>query len=297
MANLANTLCLMLVLVAVSGCEKERIMKFERIEYLVGELAEAPQEFDIEATGLSRYISHTNESTPKLPEIGIYETMLSDSDIQWLTGALTNPPFASLPDHSGRIPSGSGYRFVRVFSESQAIDKKVGAEEPINPDLRKIINWLDQTIIKVAQHPKEVLRIELTQTGFNSEHMLTAIFVMSNPGVRSISCRDPQALLSASNGWLSAHLWSDQPDAKDMMSIKVKHIEVVSSVRELQGDKSVLVIPPKSSASFRIRVTVPIEESGMYFCRLSYANFAKRIADSNLIVGELLTNPVKTAVP
>lgn len=271
-------------------------MNFDRLEYLNGVMAQAPQELTIEAGGRARYVSHTNETTPDVPEIGIFEALLPAAEIQSLADLLANPPLAALPDHSGRVPSGDGYRSIRVLSGSTAVQKHLGAEEPVDAGLRRVLDRLDQLIALVLQHPRQVLRVELAQPAVDTG-ILSATMLMSSAGTEPVGFRHPSELLRASNGWLSIHIWSDRPGSRDMLTLKAARVEDLRPLKEPQVNPSVVVLPPKLSASFRLHIPLPPRRSGPHLCRVSYASFADQIATQKVIRGELLSKPVRVVVP
>ncbi len=187
------------VLAITGECHLERLMSFDKITYLSAEIPQTPQTLTIDANGQARYESHTNEATPDYPEIGIYETTLPASEVQTLSSLLNNPLFNSLPDHSGRVMSGDRWKRIRVTAGKETSEKLVGTREAVDPGMSKIIDGLDQVVVKLKSHPQQALRIELTQPTINSAWVLTATMSLSSTGVQSINCRNPLALLNATN--------------------------------------------------------------------------------------------------
>lgn len=267
----------------------EADMSFERLEYLDGVMAEAPQVLTVLASGHARYETHTNERAPDRPEIGVYETMLPAATVRALAALLLHPPFASLADHSGRIPSGDGYRFVAVTDDGETVEKKVGPDEPVGAGLRKVLDSLDRIVADVRQHPARVLRLALADPAVDADGVLRATVELSNPGPQPIAVADPAGLAAAGDGWLVLHCWADRPDADVMATVRPSSVAAPPGAA-VEGGR--LRIAPGGVLPVAVVATVGVERRRGHVCRASLASFRDAGGEPPLMRGEVLSRPV-----
>jgi hypothetical protein len=195
---------------AAPGGDQE--LGFQQIKYLVGVLAEAPNELTVSRDGHARFVLHTNETRLTTPEIGTYETPLPRADLERLTNAAARDRFAALPDHSGRIPAGDGYRMIGLDDGTSPIEKWIAPDEPVDSRLADLQRLLDGIVDYVLNYPRQVLLAEVTNIEISGTRV-TATVRFSNPGSEAVYWRAPVALMNAPDGWLSFHVWQNQPNA------------------------------------------------------------------------------------
>jgi hypothetical protein len=274
-------------------------MNFEKLEYQVGEIAEAPQLLEIEASGHARYYSHTNETTPGVPEIGIYETSLSAAEMDSLEHLLEEPPIRTLPDHSGRVRSGELYRRLRVTFDGAVVDKLVGPREPVVGDLNRVFERMEQIVTQARSHPFRVMRMDLQRPGVENGRVLTVEMTLSNRGQETVKCRNPLAWKDTSSGWFFLEIWPGPPAGADAGAVTVltpNQLEVTPG-SIVDAAAPVLVLERGASASFRVSAPLPGVHPGNYVVRLHFASTTDRIQAQTVLRGELLSKTVKVTVP
>lgn len=275
-------------------------MNFEKLEYQVGEIPEAPQLLEIEASGHARYYSHTNETTPSVPEIGIYETTLSAAEMHSLEQLLAEPPIGTLPDHSGRVRSGELYRRLRVAFDGAVVDKLVGPREPVVGDLNRVFERMEQIVTQTRSHPFRVMGVDLQRPGIeNGRRVLTVQMTLSNRGQETVKCRNPLAWKDTSSGWFFLEIWPGPPASADAGAVTVltpNQLEVIAG-STVDAAAPVLVLERGASASFRVSAPLPGVHSGNYVVRLHFASTTDRIQAQTVLRGELLSKTVKVTVP
>jgi len=263
-------------------------MKFDRIDYTVAEMAQAPQSLTLAASGAARYVSHTSAGAPGRPEIGVYEWTVPGGDLASLGASLGGAPLASIPDHMGRILSGDRYRKVSVTAGSEVTDKAVGTVEAVDPRLLALLNQLDAVAAKVAEHPREVLGIEVADVTMSADRTVQLTLTLESRGTQAVVCRSPVALVGAPDGWVALDLWPDVPVAQlragDVLRADATRVD---EAQQPPSFAAVLELPAGKSASFRVQAKLPDARPGASVVRLSLASFAPGAAGRPLLVGEV----------
>jgi hypothetical protein len=273
----------------------EHGMKFDRIEYAVAEMAQAPQSLLIAASGDARYESHRSTGTP---EIGVYEWTVPAGDLASLGGALGGVSLASLPDHMGRILAGDRFRKLTVISGSEVTEKAVGTAQPIDARLLALMNQLDALATRVAEHPRQVLGIEVADVSMGANRTVDLTLTLSSRGTQAVVCRSPVALVGAPDGWVSIQLWPNVPVAQLAAGDILRAVaNKVDDRRDPPSFAAVLELPPGGSASFRVQAKLPDAKAGASVVRVSYASFAPGASGRPLLIGEVLSKTVKIDVP
>jgi hypothetical protein len=270
-------------------------MNFQKIEYQVADLSEAPQFLEINSSGQARYRSHTNETTPNLSEIGTYETTLSRNELQAIESLLGGVPLPAVPDHTGRVLSGEHYRRLRVTVTGGVIEKLVGTRQPVDAGLQRILNGLDQVINRVRTHPRRVLRIDVGVPAMKSAEQMAITIKLSSVGTEALACADPVLLSGSDHGWLSVEAW---PSANSSALITTQPTLVeYNSPPPPNRTISILQLAPGASAEFRLLVPVAPVRGREYLVRIQYATTVDRIKDHEVIRGELFAQPTRLTVP
>ena len=299
-ANLLQLTCVIMA-VSVGSCGVEHTMKFDKIEYLISELPEAPDVLTVEANGLARYELHSNETTPEHPEIGTYQTTLSVAEIQSLEKLLDAPPFKSLPDHWGKVRSGERSRRIRVIARSEKSEKLVGSRAPVDPAMRRVIDALDQVILKVKSHPEQTLRIKLIQVTVSPGKMLTAVLSLSNSGSELLSCRNPSNMMGGTDCQLSFQAWPDKPRSdlrpEDLTIVNPTDVHPLDSSGRPSDITPFIEVAPGATISFRVHSMLVVRNTGRYVIRVFYANSAKEVSGRRVLVGQLFSETVKVNIP
>jgi hypothetical protein len=273
-------------------------MNLQKLEYLVGEIPDAPQLLEIVASGQTRYYSHTNESTPNLPEIGVYEMTLSRAEIQAIEGLLGGVTLGTVPDHRGRVRSGERYQRLRVTVAGTIIEKLVGPREPVDAGLRRILDGLEQVVARVRTHPRRVLHMNVGLPAINNTAVLAVPMTLSNAGNETLACVDPVMLGGSGYGWLSIELWSARPSSvnPDLITLHPNRVEVESPMPS-NRTISIVQLAPGAAAAFRLLVPLPPMPAGEYSVRVQYAATVDRIQDHEVLRGELFSQTVRLTVP
>lgn len=272
-------------------------MNFQRLQYQVADLSEAPQLLNIDTSGQARYDSHTNENTSNLPEIGTYETTLSRAEIQAIEGLLT--PLRGLPDHTGRVLSGERYRRLRVTVAGTMIEKLVGTRHPVDASLSRILDGLDQVIVRVRSHPRRVLRLDLGEPAMKSAELLMVPIKLSNLGTENLACADPVQLSGSEHGWLSVELspaHSPATGSADSVTVHPTSVEY-QATPPANRTISVLELGRGASAAFRLLVPLAPVHGREYVIRVQFATTVGRIKDHDVIRGEVVSQTVRLTAP
>ena len=266
-------------------------MNFDRVEYTIATMEEAPQVLVVEADGKATCESHSNMYSLADPQIGTYQTTLAQDQMEELATALNQPPFGTLPDHWGKVAPAERYQRVRVVNGSKTQEKLVTARLPIDSHLQAVLELLDQITAKVKTHPLRTLQIKITRAELKG-HSLRVAFSLSNSGSRPIIIRSPADLLNAPDGGMPVQAW---PDRKDVRADEVKHIKVNAIESELPEATGPLEIQPEASRPYDIVSEVDLEKAP-YVVRVEYRSVKKDWDGRKLLYGELFSVPMKIAV-
>ncbi len=273
-------------------------MKFDRLEYIIAESPELPDILVVEADGRAHYESHSNESTPVHPEIGIYETNLTGSEIQSLEGTLNTPLFEAIPDHWGHVRSGERFRRIRVTTGLEKKEKLVGFRAPIDPAMRRIMDALDQIVLKVRLHPYQTVLAKIEQIIIGNDKVLTAVLMLSNTGPESVRCRNPVDLNEGTYGQLLFQAWSDKPRA----DLRPEDLIIANplSPEDLRPGENALPfieIGPGAKFSFCVRFSLGLQRTGRYLIRAFFSNSTAEMGGKSALTGELFSQTVAIDLP
>jgi hypothetical protein len=272
-------------------------MQFSKLEYFNSVMEQKPDILTIDNSGLARYESHSNVETPHHPEIGIYEKNLTHDEIELVRRMLDDPPLKSIPDHWGSVLPSDRYKRIRVTFGTETLEKLIGTKEPVEPSLRALFAQLDRVVAQVHAQPQQTLHSTLTEIRASPDGVVMAELLFYNSGIHPVLCRNPVNLLAAPNGKLTIELWPDNPPgvlrAEDSVSADVKQVVTVRLPSSVQAGHEIIEIPPKESASFRVRANVRVKYAGVYVARIKYMTTAEEISGDKPIVGELFSNTVK----
>lgn len=269
----------------------ECAMNFDRVEYTIATMEEAPQVLVVEADGKATCEAHSNMYSQKDPQIGTYQTTLTPAQLQELNAALSEPPFDSVPDHWGKVAPAEYYQRIRVVSGAKTIEKLVTPRLPIDPRMQAVLKLLDQITAKVKSHPLRTLAIQITRCELKG-HSLRIVFALTNSGKDPIIIRSPVALIKASDGALEVQAW---PDRKDVRADEVKHIAVESLKSALPESAGPLEIKPEVSRPYGLVGEVDLP-AAPYVARVEYRSVKKEWDGAKLLYGELLAVPEKITV-
>jgi len=266
-------------------------MNFDRVEYTVATMEEAPQLLVVEANGKATLESHSNMYSLTDPQIGTYQTTLAQDQMEELATALNQPPFGTLPDHWGKVAPAERYQRVRVVDGSKTQEKLVTARLPIDSHLQTVLKLLDQITAKVKTHPLGTLQIKITSAELKG-HSLRVAFTLSDSGSRPILIRSPADLSKAPDGNIAIQAW---PDRKDARADEVKHIKVNAIESELPEAAGPLEIQPEASRPYNIVSEVDLERVP-YVVRVEYRSVKKDMDGRRLLYGELFSVPTRVSV-
>jgi hypothetical protein len=283
-----------------SGINGAYSMQFSKLEYLYSVMEQKPDILTIDNSGHARYESYSNVETPYHPEIGAYEKDLSRNEMELLQRMLDNPPLENTPDHWGRVRPSDHYKRIRVRFGAKTLEKLVGTREPVEPSLRALIDHLDRTVAQVRTQPQLTLRSTLSEMRASPAGVVMAKLSLFNSGTQPVLCRNPAKLLAAPDGKLAIELWPDKPpgvlQAEDSISADVGEVVTVRLPVNVPIEHEIVQIPPKESASFRIRANVQLKKVGVYMARLLYMTTAEEINGRIPLVGELYSAPMQVTV-
>lgn len=274
-------------------------MNFDKLEYLSAELEEAPETLTIKADGRALFEAHTNAHKPDHPEIGIYETTLDGGELAQLRGRLSNPPFESQGDNSGKVMPSDRYKRIRLTAGPQRIEKLYGSKGPIPPAVRDLIDYLEKMVTEVSRYPRQTLRSELSQVTINADRVLTATLTLSNNGSQPTLCRDPSSMLRASDGHLELEAWPDRVDvrAADMMTFEVKKATKQGSKGAERVASPLIEIPSQGSVAFRLEAQFPKTDAGIHHVRVNYESLVQQLEGYQLVYGQLFSRTTKASIP
>jgi|GEM_PF-2410827 len=294
---------------ACSGCMPQKSVKkdasppmdFETIEYLDSELPVAPQKLNIDRQGHARFESHTNWSSLDVPEMGVYQTTLAETELQQLAATLTTPPFQSLPDHWGKVRPGDRTQRIRVTTNGTATEKLVGSSDPIDPGLKRVLDLLSRVAVAAKQQPLQVVRLDLQQANIGQDGAtLSLTLSLTNIGTDPVAVRSPGHLVPEANGSLSITLWPNAPATQ--LKPEDQRIALVTSVRASAPPATAsaaitLELAPGASAEYIAELALPSAAPGSTNVRLTYANYVERPEQREVLVGELLSRPTLINLP
>jgi len=269
----------------------ECAMSFDRVEYTIATMEEAPQVLTVEADGKATCESHSNMYSLKDPQIGTYQMTLAPAQVQELAAALSDPPFASLPDHWGKVAPAERYQRVRVVTGPKTEEKLLTARLPIDPRMQALLKLLDQITAKVKTHPLGTLEIKVTRAELKG-HSLRVAFSLSNTGTQPIIIRSPADLAMASDGGMEVQVW---PDRKDVRADEVKHIAVESLKSALPETAGPLEIQPEVSRPYGLMGELDLAATPCVV-RVEYRSVKKEWEGAKLLYGELFAVPAKITV-
>jgi hypothetical protein len=274
-------------------------MNFDKLEYLDADLEQAPRTLTISGKGRASYESHTNAYRPDDPEIGFYETTMSQTELDSLRSRLLTPPFKDLPDHWGKVRPSERYRRIRITTAGEAIQKLAGASLAIGPGLQELFVYLDKIVIEVMRHPRQTLRSELSQVTVNAGRVLTATLTLSNSGSQPTLCRDPSSMLKASDGHLELEAWPDKADvrAADVMTFEVKRVTKQGSKGAKRAESPLVEISPQGSVAFRLEAQFPKTNAGIHHVRVKYESLVQQLEGYQLVYGQLFSRTTKASIP
>ncbi len=286
--------------VSLGCCGWGKSMKFDKIEYLITGTSTTPTVLTVEASGVARYESPTNETTPGFPEIGTYQTTLPAAEVQSLGTVLDTPPFQDLPDHWGKVRSGERSRRIRVVTGSATSEKFIGFSEAIAPTMLRVISALDQTVAKVRTHPHKTLRIQVAEVAVGPDRGLTAVLTLSNTGTMPTICRTPPGMIAGEGCQLVVQAWPDKPRSElrpgEVLFAKVAGAEAVQA-SDTSAAAPCREFAPKAPASFRIRATLEGRNAGAHLVRVIYGNKSPQAGGREVLVGDLFSDAVRVVIP
>ncbi|WP_437668807.1 hypothetical protein [Sorangium sp. So ce131] len=270
-------------------------MEFSALTYVVGDMPEAPQVLTVKADGEARYISHTNERFPELPEIGVYQATLAVSTLRSIGEVFTRAGFALLPDHRDRMPEGARFRSVRITTRTAEIEKLVGPAAPVDPRLQQVFDRLDDLVREVMTRPQRVLRAELLSPAVDATSGLSVELQLSNIGTEELWFRSPSHVVTQGNGWLRVSVWPAVPDPGSMWSEQIVFVEP-THIEPFEG-AGALALRPSASRRFRLSGAFSGQPGRRYIMRITFCNFMERLDDKSLNVGQVLTKTSEFTVP
>jgi hypothetical protein len=287
-----------LLALALDHGRAESLMKFDSLTYTVAEMMGPPQKLTIQANGEARYESHSNNSTPDTPEIGFYEMILPPPVMEVLERDLDNPPFEKLADHSGRIASGDRAKRISVVSGSHTIQKMAGTTEPVDPGLERLLSRLDRVTVELMKHPKQVLRMEVSDVALDDSGMLTLDFVLSNGGSETVKCANP--LLPTGGPGLSIRGWPDKQAPLSSVGepfgiSTVKATELGTPHGEARTE-TVVAIDAGKQIAFHASARLAAPGPQTYLVQLAYQNTTEIPGGAPVMIGELFSKIVKLQV-
>jgi hypothetical protein len=292
-----------LALVAFAGCwpEKRNAMDFTALTYSVGDIPETTQILSINADGEARYVSHSNEEFPDLPQIGIYATVIDAKALRSLSSMLDQGPLEELPDHIGKMPKGITNKTIRLASRNGEIVKQVSPADPVDPRLQKIFDRLDTLVLEVMKHPRAVLQAEITSPTVTPPGNLIVELKLSNVGREEFWFRSAWEIVKSKDGWVRVEVWPAVPEPGSMWSeqkvlVQPTSIELVGAPEAASG-AAVLSLRPKETKIFKISGFFYGKSGSKYVARVDYCNFKSKLEDKAPIVGEVLSKTTEFSFP
>lgn len=282
------------VLVIRSASGRETMMRFDLLEYSVADFPSMPQLLRVDGNGHARYESHTNEFTPDLPEIGVYESDLTAAEMNTITALVETSSFKALPDHWGQADSGDRFRRLRVHRANETVEKLVGTDQPVDPNLQQIFDQLDKIITAVRAHPVRALRLTLAEVSLNQTGRWEAALILTNIGSQTLHCWKPSRQINPDSA-LHVELWPKRPSvAARPEDLRTAQVEVLDKTGAQSTGVSIIELAPSQSTSVRIEAKLPLEKAGgTFMSRVSYANMAAPGADGDVITGEVFSKRVE----
>ncbi|MBI5868284.1 MAG: hypothetical protein HZB43_08375 [candidate division Zixibacteria bacterium] len=276
-------------------------MRFDRLEYIQNEFPGSPNTLVIDGNGQVGYESHSNEATPKVPEIGTWRMSLRADTMDTLRKLLDSPPINSLPDHWGRLRPGEDSRRIRVVAGSDTVEKLVGYREPVDPGMQKVIDALDQIVVEAQTHPLNVMRIALEQPSVSPDRVLSITLSLSNPGSEPLTCRNVATMIGESDGQLSFQAWPDKPrselKSEELLVLSPTSIKDTSPDGNSRSTPACLELLPGKSISRLIRLPFASSTTGGYLIRAVYMNPATQLEGHPVLAGELYSLPIPVTIP
>lgn len=274
-------------------------MKFDRIEYDVAEMAEAPESLIVDGTGAARFASHSNRGALDRPEIGLYQHTISADDLAAIERLVTPlGAVASIPDHMGKIASGDRYRRLVIKRGAEAAQKAVGTRAPVDARLSAIFAELDGVAQKLLAHPRAALGIAVGAASMGRDKVLRFELTLSARGSEAVVCRSPVALVGAPDGWVSVQLWPNVP-VKTLGAGDIHRASAakVDDARKPPSFAATLELAPGASATFRVEAKLPDAKRGASVIRVSVGSFAPGPPGRPWLVGEVQSKTVDVEVP
>jgi hypothetical protein len=267
---------------------------FSKIEYLTSEMMGPPETLAIESSGRAIYESHTNMAANGDVPVGTFETKLPSGEIDALAAALGSPPFASLPDHSGRIVPGERYSTIRVTGAAGVMDKHVGTGKPVDPALHRLRGLLDRIVAEVRQHPLDSLVMTLDPSNPDLQGVVRATITLRNTGSRPAICADPSALQPGSRLILRALPDREASQIHSTDVIQADVTDIVALRTSVAGTaKEVLQIGPGEAVSFRCTVQLALPQHVPYVVQAIFRNTAGQLSGQAPMIFDLYSPPAR----
>ena len=231
----AHKRALWLFVLAACGFAREHAMKLQRIEYLVADLPEYPQQLTITPHSI-RYESHSNSALPAIG-IGLYERAISEQEAEGIEAALDPVSLRSLPDHHGQVLSGDRWIRIRLISQNESVEKLIGTKLPVDPKLRRAIDRLDRLVDQTIQYPHSVLQVSLTDAMLDRDGRFSAAVMFNGAGVQEVTFNPQQNEAAATAGSLALYWWPYRAGVpkSDVHSAQVTDISPVTSSKPTDG--------------------------------------------------------------
>ena len=262
-------------------------MEFKKIEYRVSEFMGPPQTLLVTADGRARYESYSDVGNFDRPEIGVYETTLSAAETAELNRLVNEPPLQNLPDHWGRIAAGDRYKRISLTTASNSLEKIVGTHESVDSRLKTVLDGLDGIVAGVMRHPRQTIRIEMSDASVDSSGKINAEFTLSNTGIEAANCVNPVTVAGGPD--IAIRGWPDRApstfQAGDAFNASVGQVQDLGS-----GGASVtpvLQIVPGTPRRFRFSAVLPLHSSGAYIMQLHYQNTNQEVGGKTVLLGEI----------
>jgi len=271
-----------LLLLAAQGRAEDLSMTLQKVEYLVGDLSEYPQQLTITQDGI-KYESHSNLGRPASLGIGVYERPFSKEEMEAIESEFDRVSFQSLADHYGQVLSGDRWRRIRLTSGGETIEKLVGTKLPINPTLQKTIDWLDRLVDETTQHPRRVLQMSLQDATLDRDGEFSATMTLIGVGDQKVMFRPPQGQLDSPEGSLVLYWWPYDPGApkKNVQYTRAISISQISTAKT-HG----------ALATFRIQSRLEEISLGTFIVQIQYSNMLPKFDAFDVLIGQLYSSPI-----
>lgn len=255
-------------------------MTLRKVEYLVAELPEHPQQLIITREGM-RYESHSNLTRPESLGIGVFERRLERAEMEAIESQLDPVRLRLLPDHYGKVLSGDRSKRIRLTADDGTIiEKLVGTKLPVDPTLQRAIDWLDRLADDVTRYPRQVLLMSLQDVTLGREGEFSATLILSGAGDQPVRFRPPRGQPDAPDGLLTLYWWPYTGGPKS----NVQAAPIISQVSTAST--------PGALATFRIRSRLEGGSAGAMALQVRYLNMASKLDASDVLLGQLFSSPI-----